>query len=213
MDGGSLILWTLEPYCTRVPRAEALLLGHPVPAPLLRPAEQLGTPPREQAVRAGVIQEELDGGLHVLHEVGRLSLRGRGQILQNKGEQVPHSQTVTPPWENRYPILKQSHHHGRTGTPFSNSLTTMGEQAPHSQTVSPPWENRYPILKQSHHHGRTAAGKSEKTQQTWPPVKVRAERSSSAGPRVGREAGNTSPTSPYRPSLAWLLREVTAFTS
>lgn len=55
-----------------------LRLGYPLPVPLLRPAVLLGLACGEQAVGAGVLQEELDGGLHVLDEVWRLGRRGGG---------------------------------------------------------------------------------------------------------------------------------------
>ena len=55
-----------------------LWLGNPLPVPLLRPAVELGLASREQAVWAGVLEEELDGGLDVLDEVWRLSHGGGG---------------------------------------------------------------------------------------------------------------------------------------
>lgn len=64
------------------PKREALLLSHPLPVSLLCPAELLGLPSWEEAVRVGVVQEKLDCGLDVLHEVRWLSQRGRRQILQ-----------------------------------------------------------------------------------------------------------------------------------
>ena len=55
-----------------------LWLGNPLPVPLLCPAVELGLSSREQAVWAGVLEEELDGGLDVLDKVWRLGHGGGG---------------------------------------------------------------------------------------------------------------------------------------
>lgn len=69
-------------------RKASLLFSFPFPGSTLCPVEGLRKPSWKEAVWVGVFQQELDGHLNVLDEVGRFSHWRRGQVLVMQTKQA-----------------------------------------------------------------------------------------------------------------------------